>query len=66
MSHSNKYRSSSSLSQRLHDHFSVSGDGRGSAGTRTTHFYSQKVYFGIDRNGEGICPSQSHCTGSPM
>ena len=49
MIHSNKDRYSNQLYQRRDDNFSVAGDGRYGVGPRTTHFSSQKVPFGIDR-----------------
>ena len=64
--HSNRYSSYYSLSQMWHNHFSVSGDGIGVVGTRTTLFSSHKVGFGGYRHDMEFSPYQSHRTGSPV
>ena len=66
MRHSNKDMYYYSLYLRRDDNLSVAGDGRGDVGTRTTHFYPQKVDFSTDRHDEGFRKSLSHRTETPM
>ena len=48
------------------DQLITSGDVGGIVGLKTTHLYSPKVDFGIDRHDEGFKPSQNHLTECPM
>ena len=46
MRHSNQLKSSPSLSLSREHLFSTYGGGRGDIGPSTTHFFTQKAYFG--------------------
>ena len=59
--YSNQCKSSSLLYLSREGQFSTSVGGRGDGGCSTTHFSSQKVYFGRDRHDGGFQPSQNHC-----
>ena len=57
---SNKYRFSSSFSQKGNDKFSAAGDGRDGVGPIDTHFSSHNVNSGKDRHDGWFQTFQCH------